>query len=143
MRDLWSTRSHPTQAEFAEAYGIGNQSAVSQFLRGDVPLSLKAARGFAAGLQCRIEDFSPRLAAEAAVIASMVPGSEPLDPDVAEAAAAINKLPPVSRKFVLMAIRNAMYLAQEGNTLQANPLTQTDEGDGQNPAGRLRKVKRL
>lgn len=50
------------QADFGEKYEIGNQSAVGQFLRGDTPLSLKAARGFAKGLNCQIADFSPRLA---------------------------------------------------------------------------------
>ena len=51
------------QATFGETHGIGGQSAVGQFLRGDAPLSLKAAKGFAEGLGCQISDFSPRLAA--------------------------------------------------------------------------------
>lgn len=54
-----------TQAVFGELHEIGTQGAVGQFLRGETPLSLKAARGFAAGLKCEIADFSPRLAAEA------------------------------------------------------------------------------
>jgi len=44
-------------------YQIGSQSAVTSFLNGHTPLSLKAARGFAKGLNCLISDFSPRLAA--------------------------------------------------------------------------------
>lgn len=92
LRKLWDERSHPTQAEFGDAYGIGNQSAVGQFLRGDTPLSLKAARGFAIGLQCNVEDFSPRLAAEAASIARMVP-SESLSIEAASIAAGIDALP--------------------------------------------------
>jgi hypothetical protein len=63
LRALWESRSHPSQAEFGQAYDIGNQSAVGQFLRGETPLSLNAARGFARGLGCQIGDFSPRLAA--------------------------------------------------------------------------------
>jgi hypothetical protein len=63
LKQLWDTRSHPSQAEFGETYKIGNQSAVGQFLRGEVPLSLNAARGFALGLGCQIGEFSPRLAA--------------------------------------------------------------------------------
>lgn len=112
LAELWATRSHPSQAEFGETYGIGNQSAVGQFLRGDVPLSLKAARGFAQGLGCGIEDFSPRLAAEAAAIANMVPG-EHLRPEVADVAAAINHLPKAQRDWVLMTVRNAIELARE------------------------------
>lgn len=52
-----------SQAVFGEKLEIGNQSAVGQFLRGESPLSLKAAKGFARGLGCKISDFSPRLAA--------------------------------------------------------------------------------
>jgi transcriptional regulator with XRE-family HTH domain len=112
LAELWASRSHPSQAEFGETYGIGNQSAVGQFLRGGVPLSLKAARGFAQGLGCKIEDFSPRLAAEAAAIANMVPG-EHLRPEVADVAAAINSLPKAQRDWVLTTVRNAIELARE------------------------------
>ncbi len=51
-----------SQAVFGEKQEIGNQSAVGQFLRGESPLSLKAAKGFAKGLGCKVSDFSPRLA---------------------------------------------------------------------------------
>jgi hypothetical protein len=64
LRALWDSRRHESQAIFGERYGIGNQSAVSQFLRGETPLSLNAAKGFARGLGCTISDFSPRLARE-------------------------------------------------------------------------------
>jgi hypothetical protein len=53
-----------SQAEFGERFEVGNQSAVGQFLRGESPLSMKAARGFAKGLGCQINAFSKRLAAE-------------------------------------------------------------------------------
>lgn len=66
LKALWQSNPHPNQAEFGELYEIGNQSAVGQFLRGETPLSLKAARGFAKGLGCEIAAFSARLAAEAA-----------------------------------------------------------------------------
>lgn len=65
LKDLWDAASQATrgtQAEFGEVHSIGNQSAVGQFLRGETPLSLKAAKGFAKGLGCKISDFSPRLA---------------------------------------------------------------------------------
>ena len=112
LKKLWDERSHPGQAEFGELYEIGNQSAVGQFLRGQTPLSLKAARGFAQGLGCKIEDFSPRLAAKAATIAHMVPG-ESLRPEVAQVAAAINRLPKAQQDWVLMAVHNAIDLARE------------------------------
>lgn len=66
LKALWEQRATLRQAEFGERYEIGNQSAVTQFLNGKVPLSLKAARGFAQGLGVDIASFSARLADEAA-----------------------------------------------------------------------------
>lgn len=67
LRAIWEAAiDRPNQTVFGEMYGVGNQSAVGQFLRGETPLSLKAAIGFAKGLRCEIEDFSPRLAKIAA-----------------------------------------------------------------------------
>ena len=53
-----------SQAKFGEKYGIGNQAAVGFFLNAKTALSAKAAAGFARGLGCTIDDFSPRLAEE-------------------------------------------------------------------------------
>ena len=65
LREIWDkAQNRPSQAVFAEIYDIGGQSAVTSFLNGKTPLSLKAARGFAKGLGCLIADFSPRLAAQ-------------------------------------------------------------------------------
>lgn len=75
LMDLWKQKSTMSQAEFGETFNIGNQSAVGQFLNGLTPLSLKAAAGFAKGLQCTIVDFSPRLADQAAEV-SMLSGLE-------------------------------------------------------------------
>lgn len=50
-----------TQESFGDKYDIGNQSAVGFFVNGKTALSLKAAVGFAAGMYCRVADFSPRL----------------------------------------------------------------------------------
>lgn len=68
LRRFWDLRASPklSQAEFGERYGIGNQSAVGQFLRGQTPLSLKAAKGFIqglndAGVDVELGDISPRL----------------------------------------------------------------------------------
>lgn len=73
LSELWEAskadreaRGVGTQASFGHAFEIGNQSAVGFFLSGATALSLKAARGFALGLQVQIDQFSPRLAAMAA-----------------------------------------------------------------------------
>ena len=68
---IWKSTQHETQEVFGETYGIGNQSAVGQFLRGTAPLSLKAAIGFAKGLGCPISAFSKRLAAEVAAASAV------------------------------------------------------------------------
>jgi len=55
-------RGWATQEKFGHQFGIGNQSAVAAFLNGRTALSLKAAVAFARGLDCKVADFSPRLA---------------------------------------------------------------------------------
>lgn len=76
LKALWDKRSQLSQAEFGERHEIGNQSAVAQFLSGKVPLSLKAARGFALGLGADIYEFSSRLAEEATKTAALVQNPE-------------------------------------------------------------------
>lgn len=61
---LRKSRGVGTQEAFGQAYDIGGQAAVWQFLNGHAALSKKAAVGFANGLDCRVADFSPRLDAE-------------------------------------------------------------------------------
>lgn len=51
------------QEDFGTAYGIGNQSMVSQYLSGHRPLNIEAAAKFAKGLRCTIRDISPEMAA--------------------------------------------------------------------------------
>ena len=73
LRHIWtSTLDKPNQAVFGERFDVGSQSAVTQFLNGKSALSLKAAQGFARGLQCDIAKFSPRLAGIAQGIADSV-----------------------------------------------------------------------
>jgi hypothetical protein len=115
LRELWKAQPRPTQAQFGHDYEIGNQSAVGQFLRGEVVLSLKAARGFARGLGCRLEDFSPRLAAEAAAIAGSVTPTG-LSPEVAELARAIEALEPDARADVLKVCQMAVDLRVKRNS---------------------------
>jgi hypothetical protein len=118
LKAIWDRRERPSQADFGEQFGIGNQSAVGQFLRGVTPLSLKAARGFAAGLGCNIEDFSPRLAEAAAVIANMVPGDR-LTPESARLASEIDGLSPGVRKRVLLTCHEIIALAKADPDEQA------------------------
>lgn len=117
LRKLWDERSHPGQAEFGEKYGIGNQSAVGQFLRGETPISLKAARGFAQGLGCTIEEFSPRLAQEAAALANLAPAGS-LSPQVASLATAIDALTPKGRKWFLETVDEILSVARQMNGSQ-------------------------
>lgn len=73
LKSIWDAATgRPSQEVFAAKYEIGTQSALTQFLNGHTPLSLKAAMGFAKGLDCDISDFSPRLATQAGKIAENV-----------------------------------------------------------------------
>lgn len=89
-----------SQAAFGETFGIGNQAAMTLFLNGGCALSLKAARGFAAGLGCRIADFSPRLAALA---------GDALAPDEQRLLGLYRDLPPREQRR-LMLIADAMQI---------------------------------
>jgi hypothetical protein len=92
LKAIWDSRPHPGQAEFGKLYEIGGQSAVSNFLRGESPLSLKAARGFAVGLGCTLAEFSPRLAKEAAQNAEAAGAALDFDADTIEWASKYQKL---------------------------------------------------
>lgn len=77
LRAIWdATPNRPSQAEFGEIYNIGGQSAVNNFLRGTSPLSLKAAAGFAKGLNVSIAQFSTRLADQANALAEITEGGD-------------------------------------------------------------------
>lgn len=82
LRALWDAADHGlSQQVFGEKFGIGNQSAVGQFLRGQTPLSMKAAVGFAKGLNCNLADFSPRLSLQIAEGTRLLSG-EAVDHDL-------------------------------------------------------------
>lgn len=74
LRPLWEAAKAEGRVTSQEAFGaandIGNQAAVGFFLNGKTALSMKAAIGFARGLGCRVDAFSPRLAKEIKGIAS-------------------------------------------------------------------------
>ncbi|MDR2241086.1 MAG: helix-turn-helix transcriptional regulator [Zoogloeaceae bacterium] len=61
-----------TQLEFGNEFEIGNQSMVGQYLNGIRPLNLTVAGKFAKGLGCKIEKFSPRLAAQIRELSNFV-----------------------------------------------------------------------
>lgn len=66
LRLLWDKRPEPqiSQAKFAADNGLGDtQGIVWQYISGTIPLNLAAAIKFARGLRCRVQDFSPTLAA--------------------------------------------------------------------------------
>jgi hypothetical protein len=71
LKAIWNSRPHRTQAEFGDAYGLGNQSNVGHYLNGRSRLNFTAATAFAKELGCQIADFSPRLAAQLARISPM------------------------------------------------------------------------
>jgi len=66
LKELWGAfKASPdfiSQEKFGDKYGIGSQSAVTQFINGQTPLSPKSAASFARGLGCSIRDISPELA---------------------------------------------------------------------------------
>jgi transcriptional regulator with XRE-family HTH domain len=66
--DAWKLRRKDeglpaSQEDAAADLGFG-QSALSQYLRGDIPLNPNAAEKFARLLGCSVADFSPDIAAE-------------------------------------------------------------------------------
>ena len=50
-----------TQAVLADHLGFANQSGVSQYLNGKIPLNAEVAVLFAEQLQCKVSDFSAQL----------------------------------------------------------------------------------
>lgn len=68
LRELFAERAGMSQLEFGQAYGIGNQGMVWQYLNADKPkgsvLNVFAAMKFAEGLHCRVSDFSPSIQKE-------------------------------------------------------------------------------
>lgn len=63
LRRLYDERAGVSQQEFAERHGFGTQGMVWQYLSGHRPLNYEAAAKFAKALGCKIDDFSPEMAA--------------------------------------------------------------------------------
>jgi phage repressor protein C with HTH and peptisase S24 domain len=73
LRALWDEKKGDyTQESFGDAFEIGSQGMVWQYLHGHRPLNLTAARRFAKGLGVEIAAFSPRLQREAELVARQV-----------------------------------------------------------------------
>ena len=64
LLSIWKEKHTLSQHDFGEAYGLGNQSNVGHYLHARSQINLKAALAFAAHLECKVADFSPRLARE-------------------------------------------------------------------------------
>lgn len=61
---IWKEKHTLSQHDFGETYDLGNQSNVGHYLHARSQINLKAALAFAAHLECKVADFSPRLARE-------------------------------------------------------------------------------
>lgn len=132
---IWAATKHETQAIFGEKYNIGNQSAVGQFLRGESSLSIKAAQGFAKGLNCNVADFSPRLDAEIKKI------STPHEIGASEISWQLS--PALQEKISQLSLDDIFYLE---NTMRAHlkmpPLVQPDTSDRGNTESNQEKPLR-
>jgi|GEM_PF-2919006 hypothetical protein len=126
LRELWEARPEPrlTQDAFGSKFDIGGQSAVWRFLNGRDPLSLKAARGFAKGLNRQISEFSSRLAKEVGLLAPLV-DSEVLDltklnRSELQLVELFRGLVPSSQHALLVHANN-LYTAEHQEPSRANP----------------------
>lgn len=63
LRKIWDEKKDSlslSQQDVADAFGISNQTAISQYLNGKIPLNLEAAIKFAKVLEVNIREISPR-----------------------------------------------------------------------------------
>jgi len=79
LNAIFKARSPMSQMAFGAAHEIGNQSMVSQYLLGRRPLNIDAARKFADGLNCAIDEFSPTIAAKIAEASERIEPPEEVD----------------------------------------------------------------
>jgi transcriptional regulator with XRE-family HTH domain len=78
LRKLWEQRKddlHLTQKKAAQMLGFSNQTAISQYLNGRIPLNFEAVAKFCKLLKCEVSDVSTRFA-------EMVPSSPNLAPRI-------------------------------------------------------------
>jgi len=88
------------RAEFARDHGLkGGQSMIYQNITGRRPISMDAAKAYASGFGCSLEDISPRLALEASGAAKHLAVSSResvLDPNVLAAPLGSRRIPLVN-----------------------------------------------
>lgn len=68
LRQVWERRKgelHLTQKDAAHAMGFKNQTAISQYITGRIPLNMEAAFKFAELLKVSVEEVSPRFSQRA------------------------------------------------------------------------------
>jgi transcriptional regulator with XRE-family HTH domain len=73
LRDLWDAKKdelHLTQVKAAKALGFSNQTAISQYLNGRIPLNFEAVVKFCKLLKVDVSEVSPRYS-------SMIPDDSP------------------------------------------------------------------
>lgn len=105
LKRLFEERSKVSQARFGKEHGLGTAGMVWQYLNGHRPLNLQAAVKFAKGLGVRIQDFSPRLAAQAKAVAQ----------DATEVV--LHAREPEPRPYVTASTAQGETAAQEGAVL--------------------------
>lgn len=107
-----------SQGEFGKRSGIGTAGMVWQYLNGHRPLNLAAARKFATAMGVPVDDFSPRLAAEARAAAGLsrpdddVPNDEPLAGEAMVLDDALRHLGKEARSKALAYIRATLDLSE-------------------------------
>jgi len=110
-----------SQLEFGQAYGIGNQGMVWQYLNADNPkgsaLNVSAAIKFATGLACKVSDFSPAIQEEINKIAAFASYEETTNSDLlaSDTRAAIEflRLPRARRSSLSMDMQAALAFVEK------------------------------
>jgi hypothetical protein len=131
LKAIWNARKEDlkrsgdgTQESFGAQFDIGNQSSVWFFLNGRAALSMKAALGFARGLQCSVADFSPRLAARLDGVQDLeapdVFGPK-LTPAALELAQRFDEVPPAAKRHLYAVLLSEIRRASTHTPRPAEP----------------------
>lgn len=95
-RRLASKFKNVNRAEFARLHGVpGGQAMVYQHITGRRPISLEAAKAYAKGFGCPLDEISPRLAKEtraAFEISKKPPGSNEQKPKIEQLSELLDEL---------------------------------------------------
>jgi hypothetical protein len=88
---------------------------VRQCLYGETPLSLKAAKGFAEGLNCYIDDFSPRLAAQIVDYAQYTRAMGGLSTEMRGLLGELQRIPAEDRAKIITLFRELLGMPKRGD----------------------------